>query len=94
MMSNQHHCVLAAERRSGEIIVEVMCLESRQSIVLVLNVLPHITVSVIESKMIRWKMIHRLKIVSKIEIVKLIQKASKLRQCTNCILVHCYITYC
>ena len=66
MMSNQHHCVLATEGRSGEIVVEVVCLESWQSIVLVLNVLPYITVSVIKSKMIRWKMIHRLKIVSKL----------------------------
>lgn len=66
MMSNQHHCVLATEGRSGEIVVEVVCLETRQSIVLVLNILPYITVSVIESKMIGWKMIHRLKIVSKL----------------------------
>ena len=66
MMSNQHHCVLATEGRSGEIVVEVVCLESWQSIVLVLNILPYITVSVIKSKMVRWKMIHRLKIVSKL----------------------------
>ena len=66
-MTHCHHGVPPIEAGGGEVIVEIVCLEARQTIELVLQPLPYIAIHVIEPHRVGWEHVHRLQVDRHVE---------------------------
>ena len=59
-LAYSHHGVSAIKTGSREVVVEIVCLEAWESIEVVLQPLPYITIHIVESQGVSWKHVHWL----------------------------------